>query len=242
MQNDINGRGIVLIPAYNESKTIENLVCQIKDLTLLDVVVVDDCSTDNTATIAKRADAIVLPLVANLGAWNATQTGIRYAVQHNFDFVVTMDADGQHLPGTLPTLLQHISKEYNVIVGACPQRGSRLRHFAWGYFRRLTGLSVEDLTSGFRIYDANAMALLASANATLMEYQDVGVLLMARSNGLKIKEVPIEMQARAEGKSRVFNTWFKVLYYMLHTSIMCLSKIKTKATCTEKSIPLRPNA
>ena len=112
-----------------------------------------------------------------------------------------------------------------VVIGECVGRGSRYRRVAWRYFRAITGLSVQDLTSGLRVYGRRAIAVLAAREATMLEYQDVGVLLLLRENGFSIREVSIEMQNRMVGGSHVFRTWMSVFYYMVYTSIMSLAKL-----------------
>jgi hypothetical protein len=96
---------------------------------------------------------------------------------------------------------------------------------AWSYFRLLTGLSLEDITSGFRAYNPSAIELLASAEASLLDYQDIGVLLIIRHRNLRIVEVPVLMDARTTGTSRVFSSWLIVAKYLLQTSLLCLARV-----------------
>ena len=112
-----------------------------------------------------------------------------------------------------------------VVIGECVGRGSRYRRLAWRYFRVITGLSVEDLTSGLRVYGRRAMEVLSAREATMLEYQDVGVLLLMKEHGFPIHEVSIPMQERAVGGSHIFRSWLSVFYYMVYTSIMSLSKL-----------------
>ena len=109
-------------------------------------------------------------------------------------------------------------------VPPCPGRGSALRQIAWRYFRFLTGFRLEDLTSGFRYYNARACRLLAGPEATLLDYQDVGVLLLLSHAPLRIVEIPVAMNARRHGASRVFFSWFTVARYMAETSLLCLAR------------------
>lgn len=188
------------------------------------IIVVDDASKDNTAKLATESGAIVLPHIQSQGAWLATQTGIRYARKHGYDIVITMDADGQHRAADIHKLLNAADIESDVIVGACVERGSIGRRVAWTLFKKLTGVSIYDLTSGFRLYKKPAMDILTSRQASLLEYQDMGVLLMLRSAGLSIKEVPVQMELRESGISRIFSSWSKVGYYMFITLFLCLVK------------------
>jgi len=213
---------IILIPAKNEAHTVGQVVTAVK--TSFPVLVIDDASTDATATVARTAGAQILSLPFSLGAWGAIQTGLRYAWQQNFDTAITLDADGQHEAETIPELLAPIlAGSCDVVIGAYPQRGSRLRKIAWSLFRKLSGLALEDLTSGLRAYNRSAITLLASQTATLLEYQDLGVLMLLRNTGLRIQEIPTLMYPRSHGHSRIFNSWWAVSKYMLHTLILCLA-------------------
>jgi hypothetical protein len=99
-----------------------------------------------------------------------------------------------------------------------------MRHIAWTYFRFLTGFSFDDLTSGFRYYNARACRLLAKEEATLLDYQDIGVLLLLRRANLRIAEVAVAMNPRKSGASRVFSSWWTVGRYMAETSLLCLAR------------------
>ncbi len=217
--------GIVVIPAYAEARTIAEVVDEVRKVTGWPVVVVDDASPDETRDQARAAGAVVLPLAVRLGAWGATQTGIRYAQRDGYAFVVTMDADGQHLGSNIQTLVEPVVRgEADVVIGAYTKRGSLVRQVAWRFFRFLTGLGVEDLTSGFRVYNAKALAVLATPDATLLDYQDIGVLELIRAAGLRMKEIEVRMKPRTIGKSHVFYSWFAVLGYLMKTLILCISK------------------
>jgi len=218
---------MVVIPARNEARTIGTLIQRLRSAGYNDVLVIDDLSQDGTGDIARREGAQVLRPVLGLGAWGGMQTGIRYALQQGFDTVITMDADGQHEVDELPALLaarDRNGSQADVVIGAHPARASRLRHVAWTWFRWLTGLDVTDLTSGFRCYRARALPVLASDEATLLDYQDLGTLLLLRHAGLQVIEVPVRMNPRVDGISRIFNSWLSVTRYMAVTTLLCLSR------------------
>lgn len=215
---------VVVIPAMNEERSIANVLKDIQSLHNCDIIVVDDASTDNTAQVARDQGAIVLPHVTNLGAWRATQTGIRYALKFGYDRVVTFDADGQHKAEFIGPLLETSRQGYDLVVGSCTSRGSLGRHIAWAVFKRLTGVAISDLTSGFRCYSKNAVRLLASRHATMFEYQDVGVLLLLSHLKMSSKEIDVKMIGRSNGISRIFNSWFSVFKYLLYTLILSVTK------------------
>ena len=216
-------RLLIVIPALNEEKDIGDVIAEVRKLGPIDVLVVDDGSVDDTVAVAKAHGASVLRAPLWQGAWGAIQTGIRYAVRHGYGGVVTMDADGQHEPAFLPQLLE-AARTADVVIASCPSRGSRMRHVAWSYFRFLTGFHFDDLTSGFRYYNADACRLLAMDEATLLDYQDIGVLLLLRHAEFRIAEIPVAMNPRKHGASRVFRSWWTVARYMAETSLLCLAR------------------
>jgi len=216
-------RLLIVIPALNEEEDIGAVIREVRKLGLIDVLVIDDGSIDDTAAVAIASGASVIRAPLWQGAWGAIQTGIRYAVRHGYAGVVTMDADGQHEPAYLPRVLD-AARAADVVIASCPSRGSRMRHVAWAYFRFLTGFDIDDLTSGFRYYNAAACRLLAMDEATLLDYQDVGVLLLLRHAEFRIAEIPVAMNARKHGASRVFRSWWTVARYMIETSVLCLAR------------------
>ena len=231
VKNSINLRGkstpkaAILIPAFNEEQVIGSVIAEIRAEHDFNIYVIDDASTDDTIAVARAAGATVIPLPVQLGAWGATQTGFRYILRHGYDLAISMDADGQHEACSLKTLLEPVtSGAADVSIGACTKRGSLARKIAWIIMRRVSGLSLEDITSGFRVYNRAAIGELASWKATILDYQDVGVLLLLQSRGLKIVDVPVIMQDRTNGRSRIFRSWAMVIYYMLHTLLLGLTK------------------
>lgn len=214
----------IVIPAKDEALTIKSVLKDIQIHLDCDIVVVDDASSDDTGDIVRAFGSEVLPHVTNMGAWRATQTGMRYALKNGYDGIVTFDADGQHKAKFIEVLLKAAKQGNDLVIGSCMSRGSRGRHIAWTFFKRMTGLSVGDLTSGFRFYSRNAIEVLSSRQATMFEYQDVGVLLMLRHVNMKCVEVPVEMDERQYGISRIFHSWFAVWKYLLYTVILSMTK------------------
>jgi hypothetical protein len=98
---------------------------------------------------------------------------------------------------------------------------------AWAYFRALTGLGVTDFTSGLRVYSERAIRVLASRDASLLDYQDIGVLMLLRQKGLVLHEAATEMSPRRNGASRVFSSWFTVARYMIATTVLCVAQVGT---------------
>lgn len=220
------GSCLAVIPARDEAATVAGVVGGVRAALGCDVLVVDDGSRDGTAGLARSAGARTLILPLGLGAWGATQAGIRYARRHGYASVLTLDADGQHLPESLPALCAaQAASGANVVIGTCVRRLSRAKRIAWRYLRALTGLGLADFTSGLRLYDARAVEILAGPEASLLDYQDVGVLMLLARNRLVIEETPVPMLPRREGHSRVFASWPVVARYLLHTTVLCIAQI-----------------
>lgn len=219
-------RTLFVVPAFNEAASIDSLLRSLRVGSRDQVLVISDASTDGTADIARRCGAAVIELPLQLGAWGATQAGLRFALRNGFERVITLDADGQHDPISIPDLIStQLAEQADIVIGTFPQRLSRARRLAWQWFRTLSGLRVQDLTSGFRLYGKRAIRVLASAEATLLDYQDVGVLLLARRYGLSINEVAVTMHPRQQGASRVFGSWLMVASYMAQTTLLCLARV-----------------
>jgi len=214
---------LVVIPARDEVATIGQVVSALLAAGWPHVFVIDDHSTDGTGNAARSAGAIVARPMLPLGAWGGMQLGLRYALDHGFASVITMDADGQHEVQEIPALLAG-SKGADVVIGAHVQRASWMRQLAWHWFRLIAGFELRDLTSGFRLYNRRAIKTLAAGEATLLDYQDVGVLLLLRKAGMRIVEVPVSMNTRQVGRSRIFYSWFSVARYMITTTLLCLAR------------------
>lgn len=219
------GKLAVLIPALNEAESVASVIEGVRlhrpDAT---VVVIDDASTDDTAAVAESRGAVVLPLSIRLGSWGAMRSGFRYARQHGFDIVVTMDADGQHMPEMIDALVGPVIRgEADVVIGSCIGRGSAGRRLVWRFFRWFTGLDVADLTSGFRAYSPAAVDVIMGGDTALLDYQDIGVLLALRRAGMRMIEVSVSMCSRQNGISRVYSSWARVFRYMAVTMVLSVA-------------------
>lgn len=224
---------VAIIPAKNEAPSIAGVIGALRELGI-DAVVVDDMSTDATRETALKNGATVLPLSVHLGAWGSTQAGFRYALKHGYTYALTLDADGQHPPESAPDLLTPLhSREADVVIGACPGRVSDIRALAWSMFRRLSGISVEDMTSGYKAYTRDAMQAALDDSAYLLDYQDIGTLLVLTRAGMRIIERPVPMCERQDGSSRIFSSWLSIAEYMVKTLLLCATKARRRKP-TEK--------
>jgi len=207
---------LVIIPAKDEAMTVGKVIRDVQRHGWHDILVVNDSSKDETGAVAVESGALVMEPPIHLGAWGAIQTGMRYAVKNNYGAAVTIDADGQHEPGDISLLMERLGQS-DVVTGASPERGGFGKNLVWNILRSLSGLAVQDMTSGFRAYSGKAMALLTGYESLLIDYQDVGVLLLCFNNGLGLAEVPVKMNPRQYGSSRIFSNAMEIIRYLFST-------------------------
>ena len=199
-------RTVAVIPAYNESETIGPVVDRTRE-SVDRVVVVDDCSTDRTAEIARDHGATVIEHAINTGVGGAVRTGYRYAIHNGYDFVVQIDADGQHDPAYVPMLLSAAADCDMVIASRYLNESfgdySALRRlgirFFTGLVNRLGGVEVTDVTSGFRVYRVSTLESIMHRSD---RHWAVEQTLQAAEAGLRIEEVSAEMPTRDTGESQ----------------------------------------
>lgn len=217
----MNKRIAVIIPAYNEEKTVGEVVKGVKALgSDFDVVVINDSSKDKTAQSAEAAGAVVIDLPHNLGIGGAVQTGFKYGVIQGYDACVQVDGDGQHPPEEIPKLVEALFKNgCDMVVGSrfMGQSNYRIpfmRTVGIGiislFLKVVTGMRVYDTTSGFRALNRRAMAFFATEYP--QDYPEPESLLFAYKKGFKVTEVAIEMREREHGISSI--TPFRAAYYM----------------------------
>lgn len=217
---------LVIIPAYNEEKNIYKVIKAIENNNhKFDVVVINDGSKDNTELEAKRAGAKVLTLSSNLGIGGAVQTGYLYALYNNYDAAVQIDGDGQHNSEDLERLLKEvIEKNADMVIGSrfiCKSnyKPSVSRKLGIKYFSKLVSFlcncSYYDTTSGYRIVNKNGISLFASYYP--QDYPEVETIVYAVKNGLKVKEISVNMNKRQGGKSSI--TPIKSMYYMAKVTL-----------------------
>jgi glycosyltransferase involved in cell wall biosynthesis len=160
----MSGRVIVLIPALNAERLIAPVIAAARRQ-CEPVVVIDDGSTDRTSDVAREAGAIVLRHPVNRGKGGALKTGFAYAMENGFDGVITLDADGQHLPADIPKFLDcHAKSGADLIIGGrahlfegmLPRRRLANRISSW-FVAKLSATGITDSQSGYRFYSANLL-------------------------------------------------------------------------------------
>lgn len=204
-------RVIVVMPAHNEAENVGAVIHSMPDEVEgypVVPVVVDDASEDGTSDVARLAGALVARLPIRRGGGLALRVGYEIALQLDAIAVVTMDADGQHVPDEMPLLIKPILEDQADMVNGSRvlgefERESLVRHVGVHFFSRLvtvmTGSRVTDVSNGYRATRADALRLLVLDQD---QFWTSEVLIEAMRHRLRIKEVPITVRARAGGVSK----------------------------------------
>ncbi len=214
----------VIIPAYNESGAIGDVIKKIKTLYPdSEVIVINDGSTDDTVSVAKGAGAIVYSHPYNIGNGAAVKSGIRIASGEIFVF---MDGDGQHDPEDIGKMLEYVP-EYDMVVGARSKGnqvslfrglGNRILNYLASYVAKFR---VQDLTSGFRAVKAEIAHNLLYLLPNTYSYPTTITLGVLRS-GRSLKYIPIDINKRKEGASNISPFRDGVRFFMIITKICAL--------------------
>ena len=223
-------RRLAVVPARNEEDAVGRVVAELRAFDPeLDVVVVDDGSTDATGERAAAAGAAVVRLPFNLGIGGAVQTGFKFALEHGYDTVVRLDGDGQHDPQEIPHLLGPLARgDADVVVGSRFAEGGGdykapfARRAGIRWFARLVSLltrqKLTDTTSGFQAVNARAIRLFAADYPH--DYPEVEAAVMVVRHRLRILEVPARMRGRETGRSSI--TIVRSLYYAVKVTLALL--------------------
>ena len=223
-------RLVAIVPAWNESGAIGRVVGEIREFdSAIDVVVVDDASTDDTAKVAESHGATVLSLPFNVGIGGAVQTGFRYALEHGYDIAVRLDGDGQHDASEIPKVLEPIEAgEADLVIGSRfvgpggTYRPPFARRIGIRIFARLVsvlgGQRVTDTTSGFVALDRRGIELFAAQFPH--DYPEVEATLVALRSGLRVAQVQVAMRERTTGTSSI--TFVRSLYYIVKVMLALL--------------------
>lgn len=213
---------LVLLPAWNEEEALPGLLEELASFHPLSrVLVVNDGSTDRTTEVVKEAGATVLTLPINLGVGGALRAGYRWALRNGFSYVVQLDADGQHDPRDIASVLEPVARgdvDLNIGarfagVGEYEQDGIRrlAMRFLSGLISAIVGSRLTDTTSGFKAVNHRAMEVFAQDFP--MEYlgDTVEALIIGHKAGLRIGQVPVAMRVR-QGGSPSQRSWRLVVF------------------------------
>ncbi|SDN35052.1 Glycosyl transferase family 2 [Paenibacillus sp. yr247] len=206
--NDI----LLIIPAYNEEKNILKVVQEIKqDLDFVDILVVNDCSIDNTLDILKQTNGIsYLSLPVNLGYSGALQTGFKYAVDKNYQIVIQFDGDGQHIASEAKKLVDIMEEnDADIVIGSRFKMKSSYNHSIFRkigttIFRKIIKYicktDITDPTSGFQVLKRRVFMKYAMMN-NYPEFPDANLIIEMLLSNYKIIEYQVEMRSREFGVS-----------------------------------------
>lgn len=222
---------LVIIPAYNEEKNIGKVIAEIRELELaVDILVVNDGSSDRTDEAVTAAKTLLLNLPYNLGYGGALQTGFKYAVNKGYSYVITFDADGQHDPQDIITILKILKeRKSDIVIGSrFLGRGNfetgilkkiAIQIFRW-IIRFSTGFSITDPSSGLQGLSRRVYTYYAAMGNFPADYPDADVLIQMLLNKYKVVEFPANIRMRVHGKS--MHRGLRPLYYFVKMLVSIL--------------------
>lgn len=213
---------LVIIPAYNEAKNISMVISGIKDIfPQIDIVVINDASTDNTQKCSQDAGAKVISLPFNLGYGAALQTGFKFALEAGYEYIIQIDADGQHNPKDILKILEPVLKgETDLSIGSRFLGGNEYqtsfaRRLGISFFRVIVsffvGKKITDPTSGFQALNKKVVSFFVGDRYPV-DFPDADVLIMLHRAGFRIAERPVQMNPSASKKS--MHSGLKPVYYI----------------------------
>lgn len=221
----VRSKVLFVIPAYNEEENIKKVLNEIKkDVKFADIVVINDCSRDNTKKIVEDCGVRCVDGIFNMKyAW-AVQTGLKYAYQNDYDYVIQFDADGQHIAKEAIKLLEEMEKgNVDIVIGSrylidlgypCPL----FRRIGTKIFEILVKLfckeRIADPLSGFQCLNKRVIEKY-SKMGEYPEFPDANLIIEMLMQGYKIKEVPVKMRLREVGES-MHGGFVKPIKYMIN--------------------------
>jgi glycosyltransferase involved in cell wall biosynthesis len=217
---------LLIIPCYNEEACIGTILQELSRVIDKSVItlVINDGSNDSTSEQAQKPGiASVIDLPVNLGVGGAVQTGLIYAREHDVGVAIKFDGDGQHDPAYIHELMRPIlDNSADIVVGSrfmdenSGFKSTFTRRIGIGFLqfisKALTGQTFTDPTSGFRAYNRRAIEFM-SCHYPSFDYPEPEEIVLARKNGLRIVEVPVQMRERQAGISTISSSIS--VYYML---------------------------
>ena len=210
-------KNLVIIPTYNESQNISNLIDIINDLNLeLDFLIVDDNSPDGTADIVRKLDKDNIHLIiqnSKLGLGTAYKKGFKWAISQNYQKIIQIDADLSHNPKSIPDLIEE-SQKYDLVIGSryinginvvnWPMSRLLLSYFANKYVKFFTRLKINDSTSGYKCINVEVLKKIDLEKVKSQGYSfQIEINFLASLNKFKIKEIPIIFHDRTIGESKM---------------------------------------
>ena len=231
---------LIIIPAYNEEKTITALLEQLEKpeiSEIADVLVMNDASSDSTNWITKKRNHAVVTHVFNLGYGSGLQLGYKYAVRKKYQYVIQMDADGQHDVCNIPVIYKELKTPDengnlpDIVLGSRFMEGSTefpvspVKRFAFGWFRFLlrigTGRKFTDPTTGLQGLSWKTFLFYSKYNNFDDQYPDANMLMQMSLLGFRIREIPAVMHLRVNGVS--MHSGLKPFVYMFRMTFSLMA-------------------
>jgi glycosyltransferase involved in cell wall biogenesis, putative len=210
------------VPAYNEEMNITNVINELReDIKEADILVINDCSTDNTPKILEEMKVNYITTPFNLRYAGGVQTGFKYALAKGYKYVAQFDGDGQHVASELNKMFQKMKEDdVDIMIGSRFKEQTEYKH---PFFRRVgTALfqkiikiacskEITDPTSGLQILSKRVYTRYAKIN-NYPEYPDANLIIEMLMQGYKIEEVPVKMKERIYGESMHSGIWSPISY------------------------------
>jgi dolichol-phosphate mannosyltransferase len=223
-------RVIVVMPTYNERQNLEIMAGRIRESTPdADLLVVDDNSPDGTGDLADKLAETdphvhVMHRTEKAGLGRAYIAGFTWALEHGYDVIVEMDADGSHRPEDLPALLAALDAGADAVIGSryvpggkvvnWPRSREVLSRGANIYNRLMLGINVRDATGGYRAYRAATLRKLDLNNVESAGYCfQIDLTIRVLQSGMKLTEVPITFVERELGSSKMSNAVIREAFW-----------------------------
>ena len=222
---------LIVIPAYNEAENIGKVMDEIKkDIKGADILVINDCSKDNTKEIVEKAGVKCISNIFNMRYARAVQVGLKYARDNGYDYVIQMDADGQHIASEAEKLYKEIKKSgSDIVIGSrylvdtgypCPFFRKVGTKFFAGMIKIFTGKKIADPLSGFQCLNKDVINYYAGCG-NYPEYPDANLVIEMLLKGYKISEIPVKMRLRENGVS-MHSGILKPIKYMITQFYTCI--------------------
>lgn len=248
---------LVIMPAYNEENNILNVLKDLSSVELpihTDLLVINDGSSDRTGTILSEHHINHVTNVFNMGYGSCLQVGYKYAVRHNYSYVIQMDSDGQHEVENVRLLYEALvrkdaqGRRPDLVLGSRFMKGSSpfavsgLKKFAYAWFRflirRVTGYpdKIWDPTTGLQGMSRLAVKFYSIYGNFDSRFPDANMLAQMILLGFKVEQIPAKMRQRTSGKS-MHTGLLRQAFYMVHVTLSILAVgIRQRETDTDRKM------
>ena len=213
---------LVIVPAYNEEMNITNVINELReDIKEADILVINDCSTDNTPKILEEMKVNYITTPFNLRYAGGVQTGFKYALAKGYKYVAQFDGDGQHVASELNKMFQKMKEDdVDIMIGSRFKEQTEYKHpffirVGTALFQKIIKIAcskeITDPTSGLQILSKRVYTRYAKIN-NYPEYPDANLIIEMLMQGYKIEEVPVKMKERIYGESMHSGIWSPISY------------------------------